>query len=91
MLRFKRLERVETKTYPRSQTLRLSATTIVTVLDAYGRCVPDDCESYFVGCNTCSLQKEDPYYDGRMGCTYLYCETPKESQCLKYIGDTEKN
>ena len=61
------------------------------VLDAYGRCVPDDCESYFDGCNTCSLQKEDPYYDGRMGCTYMYCETPKEPKCLKYIGETEKN
>ena len=61
------------------------------VLDAYGRCVPEDCESYFDGCNTCSLQKEDPYYDGRMGCTYMYCETPKEPKCLKYIGETEKN
>ena len=61
------------------------------MLDAYGRCVPEDCESYFDGCNTCSLQKEDPYYDGRMGCTYMYCETPKEPKCLKYIGETEKN
>ena len=59
------------------------------MLDAYGRCVPEDCESYFDGCNTCSLQKEDPYYDGRMGCTYMYCETPKEPKCLKY--KTEKN
>ena len=41
------------------------------------------------GCNTCSLQKEDPYFDGRMGCTYMYCETPKELKCLKY--KTEKN
>ena len=24
-------------------------------------------------------------------CTYLYCETPKEPKCLKYIGETEKN
>ena len=61
----------------------------VALTRSYGRCVPDDCESYFDGCNTCSLQKEDPYYDGRMGCTYLYCETPKEPKCLKY--KTEKN
>ena len=46
---------------------------------------------YFDGCNTCSLQKEDPYYDGRMGCTYMYCEMPSEPKCLKYIGETEKN
>ena len=38
-----------------------------------------------------AIQKEDPYYDGRMGCTYMYCETPKEPKCLKYIGETEKN
>ena len=60
------------------------------LLDAYGRCVPEDCESYFDGCNTCSVPK-DPYFGGRLGCTYLYCETPKEPKCLKYIGETEKN
>ena len=43
------------------------------------------------GCNTCSIQREDPYFDGHMGCTYMYCETPKEPKCLKYIGETEKN
>ena len=58
------------------------------VLDAYGRCVPEDCESYFDGCNTCHVPK-DPYFGGRMGCTYMYCETPKEPKCLKY--KTEKN
>ena len=58
------------------------------LLDAYGRCVPEDCESYFDGCNTCSVPK-DPYFGGRLGCTYLYCETPKEPKCLEY--ETEKN
>ena len=44
--------------------------------DAYGRCVPDDCASYFDGCNTCSVGAEG------LGCTLMYCETPSEARCL---------
>ena len=49
--------------------------------DAYGRCVPSDCESYHDGCNTCSIQ------NGRLdACTEMYCETPKEPRCLDVVG-----
>ena len=41
--------------------------------DAYDRCVPDDCESYFDGCNTCSVGAKG------LGCTLMYCETPSGS------------
>ena len=58
------------------------------MLDAYGKCVPADCASDFDGCNTCSFEWVG---EPRLGCTYLYCETPKEPKCLKYIGETEKN
>jgi hypothetical protein len=48
--------------------------------DAYGRCIPSDCESYHDGCNTCSIQ------DGLLeACTEMYCETPKEPRCLDVV------
>jgi len=49
--------------------------------DAYGRCIPSDCESYHDGCNTCSIQ------DGRLdACTEMFCESPKEPRCLDVVG-----
>ena len=44
--------------------------------DAYGRCVPSNCESYFGGCNTCAVGAEG------LGCTLMYCEAPSEPKCL---------
>ena len=52
--------------------------------DAYGKCVPADCASYFDGCNTCNV-------GAVLGCTMMYCDTPQEPKCLAYIGETEKN
>ena len=48
--------------------------------DAYGRCIPSDCESYHDGCNTCSIQ------NGRLdACTEMFCEAPKEPKCLDVV------
>ena len=44
--------------------------------DAYDRCVPDDCASWFDGCNTCSVGKSG------LGCTLMACETPGPPRCL---------
>ena len=52
--------------------------------DAYGKCVPAGCASYFDGCNTCNV-------GAVLGCTMMYCDTPQEPKCLAYIGETEKN
>ena len=52
--------------------------------DAYGKCVPADCASYFDGCNTCNV-------GAVLGCTMMYCDKPQEPKCLAYIGETEKN
>ena len=52
--------------------------------DAYGKCVPADCASYFDGCNTCNV-------GAVLGCTMKFCDTPQEPKCLAYIGETEKN
>jgi len=38
-----------------------------------------NCESYFDGCNTCTV------VSGQVqACTEMYCETPAEPQCLQY-------
>ena len=61
------------------------------VRDAYGRCIPSDCESYHDGCNTCSIQ------NGLLeACTEMFCESPKEPRCLDVIvggptGDEEQD
>ena len=52
--------------------------------DAYGKCVPAGCTSYFDGCNTCNV-------GAVLGCTMMACDTPTEPKCLAYIGETEKN
>ena len=52
--------------------------------DAYGKCVPAGCASYFDGCNTCNV-------GAVLGCTMMYCDKPQEPKCLAYIGETEKN
>ena len=52
--------------------------------DAYGKCVPAGCASYFDGCNTCNV-------GAVLGCTMMFCDTPQEPKCLAYIGETEKN
>ena len=52
--------------------------------DAYGKCVPAGCASYFDGCNTCNVGTV-------LGCTMMFCDTPQEPKCLAYIGETEKN
>ena len=39
--------------------------------DAYGKCVPAGCASYFDGCNTCNV-------GAVLGCTMMYCDTPQE-------------
>ena len=54
------------------------------VRDAYGKCVPAGCASYFDGCNTCNV-------GAVLGCTMMFCDTPQEPKCLAYIGETEKN
>ena len=52
--------------------------------DAYGKCVPAGCASYFDGCNTCNV-------GAVLGCTMMFCDTLQEPKCLAYIGETEKN
>ena len=39
--------------------------------DAYGKCVPAGCASYFDGCNTCNV-------GAVLGCTMMYCDKPQE-------------
>ena len=60
------------------------ATSSSCVRDAYGKCVPAGCASYFDGCNTCNV-------GAVLGCTMMFCDTPQEPKCLAYIGETEKN
>ena len=48
--------------------------------DAYGKCVPDGCASYFDGCNTCNV-------GAVLGCTMMFCDTPQEPKCLEYKKD----
>ena len=43
--------------------------------DAYGKCVPAGCASYFDGCNTCNV-------GAVLGCTMMFCDKPKEPKCL---------
>ena len=45
--------------------------------DAYGKCVPAGCASYFDGCNTCNVGTV-------LGCTMMFCETPQEPKCLEF-------
>ena len=47
--------------------------------DAYGKCVPDGCSSYFDGCNTCNVGT-----DGALGCTRMYCDPRAlgEAKCM---------
>ena len=52
--------------------------------DAYGKCVPAGCASYFDGCNTCNV-------GAVLGCTMMFCDKPQEPKCLAYVGETEKN
>ena len=52
--------------------------------DAYGKCVPAGCASYFDGCNTCNV-------GAVLGCTMMFCDTLQEPKCLAYVGETEKN
>jgi len=48
----------------------------------YGKCVnkiPDNCATWFDGCNTCSVN------NGKLGaCTRMYCYTQAESTCNSY-------
>ena len=48
--------------------------------DAYGKCVPAGCASYFDGCNTCNV-------GAVLGCTMMFCDTPQEPKCLEYKKD----
>ncbi len=50
------------------------------VRDAYGKCVPAGCASYFDGCNTCNV-------GAVLGCTMMFCDTPQEPKCLEYKKD----
>jgi len=44
--------------------------------DSYGNLVPSDCQSWYDGCNTCSVLES-----GQMACTLMYCENPGEAYC----------
>ena len=48
--------------------------------DAYGKCVPAGCASYFDGCNTCNV-------GAVLGCTMMFCDKPQEPKCLEYKKD----
>ncbi|MFT4310595.1 MAG: Kazal-type serine protease inhibitor family protein [Candidatus Woesearchaeota archaeon] len=55
------------------------------VTDMYGYIVPDDCKSWFDGCNTCMIDE-----DGMMACTRIFCETPGEPYCMSDIVCSEE-
>ena len=48
----------------------------------YGICIiklPDNCATWFDGCNTCSVN------NGQLGaCTLMYCYTNNEAKCTSY-------
>ena len=53
------------------------ASSLSCVRDAYGKCVPAGCASYFDGCNTCNV-------GAVLGCTMMFCDKSQEPKCLEY-------
>mmetsp|Transcript_10446 Transcript_10446/g.31189 ORF Transcript_10446/g.31189 Transcript_10446/m.31189 type:complete len:394 (-) Transcript_10446:56-1237(-) len=47
------------------------------LVDEYGNEVPAGCESWFDGCNTCTVNAEK----GILGCTKVFCASPGRAYC----------
>lgn len=48
-------------------------------LDSYGNEIPQNCSSWFDGCNNCMVSE-----DGTAACTKMYCEEPTQAKCREY-------
>lgn len=47
--------------------------------DHYGECIPDECNTWFDGCNTCIVLS-----NGMLECTEMFCEDTTDSMCIDY-------